>query len=44
MARSHGLEVQLVEADWRRGADIADLRQHLAADTGHAHQGGVRRA
>ncbi len=36
MARSHGLEVRLVEADWRRGADIADVRRHLAADTGHA--------
>jgi alanine-glyoxylate transaminase/serine-glyoxylate transaminase/serine-pyruvate transaminase len=36
MARSHGLEVRLVEADWRRGVDIADVRQHLAADTGHA--------
>jgi alanine-glyoxylate transaminase/serine-glyoxylate transaminase/serine-pyruvate transaminase len=36
MARSHGLEVRLVEADWRRGVDIADVRKVLAADTQHA--------
>jgi alanine-glyoxylate transaminase/serine-glyoxylate transaminase/serine-pyruvate transaminase len=36
MARSHGLEVHLVEADWRRGVDIADLRSILAKDTAHA--------
>lgn len=35
MARGHGLEVQVVAADWRRGADIADVRAALAADTGH---------
>jgi alanine-glyoxylate transaminase/serine-glyoxylate transaminase/serine-pyruvate transaminase len=35
MARSHGLEVRLVEADWRRGADIADVRRLLAEDTAH---------
>jgi alanine-glyoxylate transaminase/serine-glyoxylate transaminase/serine-pyruvate transaminase len=35
MARSHGLEVRLIEADWRRGADIADVRRTLAADTAH---------
>src|SRR6201990_463416 len=33
MARGHGLEVQLVTADWRRGVDIADVRKGLAADT-----------
>ena len=32
MARSHGLEVQLVTADWRRGVDLAALRSALAAD------------
>lgn len=35
MARGHGLEVQVVEADWRRGVDIADVRRALAADTDH---------
>jgi alanine-glyoxylate transaminase / serine-glyoxylate transaminase / serine-pyruvate transaminase len=35
MARSHGLEVRVVEADWRRGVDIADVRRVLAADTAH---------
>ena len=36
MARSHGLEVQLVAADWRRGVDIADVRKALEADKNHA--------
>jgi alanine-glyoxylate transaminase / serine-glyoxylate transaminase / serine-pyruvate transaminase len=36
MARSHGLEVQMVAADWRRGVDIEDVRKALAADTEHA--------
>jgi alanine-glyoxylate transaminase/serine-glyoxylate transaminase/serine-pyruvate transaminase len=36
MARGHGLEVQLVAADWRRGVDLADLHRALAADTAHA--------
>ena len=36
MARGHGLEVQVVAADWRRGVDIADVSRALAADTGHA--------
>ena len=36
MARSHGLEVRMLTADWRRGVDIAELRSVLAADTGHA--------
>jgi alanine-glyoxylate transaminase / serine-glyoxylate transaminase / serine-pyruvate transaminase len=35
MARSHGLEVRTIEADWRRGVDVADLRRALAADTSH---------
>jgi alanine-glyoxylate transaminase/serine-glyoxylate transaminase/serine-pyruvate transaminase len=35
MARGHGLEVRVVEADWRRGVDIADVRKALAADTAH---------
>jgi alanine-glyoxylate transaminase / serine-glyoxylate transaminase / serine-pyruvate transaminase len=35
MARGHGLEVELVSADWRRGVDIADVRKHLDADTTH---------
>src|SRR6195952_1213047 len=36
MARGHGLEVRVVEADWRRGVDIADVRRALGADTAHA--------
>jgi alanine-glyoxylate transaminase/serine-glyoxylate transaminase/serine-pyruvate transaminase len=36
MARSHGLEVQMIEADWRRGVDISALRDALAADKAHA--------
>jgi len=36
MARGHGLQVQVVTADWRRGVDIADVGKALAADTGHA--------
>jgi len=35
LARCHGLEVRVVEADWRRGVDIADLRRTLAADAAH---------
>ena len=35
MARGHGLKVKVVQADWRRGVDIADLRRALAADTAH---------
>ena len=35
MARSHGLEVRTVQADWRRGVDIADVRDVLSADAGH---------
>lgn len=36
MARSHGLEVRLIKADWRRGVDIADVGKALATDTEHA--------
>ncbi len=35
MARRHGLAVHMLEADWRRGADMAALRQVLDADTAH---------
>ena len=35
MGRSHGLEVRSVAADWRRGADIADVRKALDADKAH---------
>ncbi len=35
MARGHGLEVRVIAADWRRGADIDHLRKELAADTAH---------
>ena len=36
MARGHGLEVRVVEADWRRGVDIAEVGKALAADTAGA--------
>ena len=35
MGRSHGLEVRTVAADWRRGAEIADVRNALEADKAH---------
>jgi alanine-glyoxylate transaminase/serine-glyoxylate transaminase/serine-pyruvate transaminase len=35
MARGHGLEVQVVAADWRRGVDIADVRATLIEDAEH---------
>ncbi|MBN8903216.1 MAG: aminotransferase class V-fold PLP-dependent enzyme, partial [Rhodospirillales bacterium] len=35
MAKSHGLEVRMLEADWRRGVDMGALRSALAADTSH---------
>jgi alanine-glyoxylate transaminase/serine-glyoxylate transaminase/serine-pyruvate transaminase len=35
MARGHGLEVQVIAADWRRGVNIADVHYALAADTAH---------
>jgi alanine-glyoxylate transaminase / serine-glyoxylate transaminase / serine-pyruvate transaminase len=36
MARAHGLDVQSIAADWRRGVDIAAVRDALAADMAHA--------
>jgi alanine-glyoxylate transaminase / serine-glyoxylate transaminase / serine-pyruvate transaminase len=36
MAKSFGLDVQTVAADWRQGVDIANVRAALQADTGHA--------
>ena len=36
MARAHGLDVQSVAADWRRGVDIAALRDTLTADKARA--------
>jgi alanine-glyoxylate transaminase / serine-glyoxylate transaminase / serine-pyruvate transaminase len=35
MARAHGLDVQIVAADWRRGVDIGDVQRALTADTEH---------
>ena len=35
MARAHGLEVRMVQADWRVGADVADLRRVLSEDAAH---------
>ncbi len=36
MAEALGLKVQTVAADWRRGADFADVAAALAADADHA--------
>ena len=36
MGRGHGLTVQTVAADWRKGVDMPALAAALAADTGHA--------
>ncbi|WP_428533929.1 pyridoxal-phosphate-dependent aminotransferase family protein [Rhodopila sp.] len=36
MARGHGLEVRVVEADWRRGVDIGEVGKALAADGARA--------
>ncbi len=36
MARAHGLDVQSIAADWRRGVDIGAVRDALAADKAHA--------
>jgi alanine-glyoxylate transaminase/serine-glyoxylate transaminase/serine-pyruvate transaminase len=36
MGRRHGLDVRLLQADWRRGASIDELRPVLEADTAHA--------
>jgi alanine-glyoxylate transaminase/serine-glyoxylate transaminase/serine-pyruvate transaminase len=36
MARSHGLDVVVLPADWRRGVDVAALCTALAEDAGHA--------
>jgi alanine-glyoxylate transaminase/serine-glyoxylate transaminase/serine-pyruvate transaminase len=36
MARSHGLEVHMQPADWRRGVDLPALQATLEADTAHA--------
>ena len=39
MGRGFGLEVDVLPADRRRGADMGALRAALAADTGHAIKG-----
>jgi alanine-glyoxylate transaminase/serine-glyoxylate transaminase/serine-pyruvate transaminase len=36
MAKSLGIDVQTLAADWRTGADIGALQAAMAADTGHA--------
>jgi len=36
MAAAHGLEVQMVPADWRHGVEIAAVKAALAADTKRA--------
>jgi alanine-glyoxylate transaminase / serine-glyoxylate transaminase / serine-pyruvate transaminase len=35
MARGHGLVARVLAADWRRGVDMAALREELAADKSH---------
>ena len=36
MAKSLGIDVQTLPADWRTGADMGALQAAMAADTGHA--------
>ena len=36
MARDLGVRVQTIDADWRRGVDVAAVRAALAEDTAHA--------
>ena len=36
MARRLGLSVEVLEGDWRTGADTAGIEAHLAEDRGHA--------
>ena len=36
MGRQLNLEVRMLDADWRRGADMAELEAALRADTAHA--------
>jgi len=35
LARRHGLEVETIAADWRRGVEIAELRRKLVEDKAH---------
>ena len=35
MARGHGLDVHVLECDWRRGVEVGALRDALAGDAGH---------
>ncbi|HUA78697.1 MAG TPA: aminotransferase class V-fold PLP-dependent enzyme [Acetobacteraceae bacterium] len=35
LARKHGLEVETVAADWRRGVELVELRRKLAEDKAH---------
>ncbi|HEY0418572.1 MAG TPA: aminotransferase class V-fold PLP-dependent enzyme [Acetobacteraceae bacterium] len=39
MAEGHGLRVQTIPADWRRGPDMVALREALEADRGHEIKG-----
>jgi alanine-glyoxylate transaminase/serine-glyoxylate transaminase/serine-pyruvate transaminase len=36
LSRSFGINAELLEVDWREGANIAALNERLAADTAHA--------
>ncbi|WP_323764139.1 pyridoxal-phosphate-dependent aminotransferase family protein [Marinovum sp.] len=36
LARRLGLDPQVIETDWRQGADVAAIEDHLHADSGHA--------
>jgi alanine-glyoxylate transaminase / serine-glyoxylate transaminase / serine-pyruvate transaminase len=39
MARAHGLHAQILSADWRHGAFVADIHAALVADTQHGIKG-----
>ncbi len=39
MVRSHGIRAQLIQADWRRGADLGAIEAALRADGGHVVKG-----
>jgi len=39
LSKSFGIEVEMFEVDWRVGADLSVLAEHLAADKAHAIKG-----
>ena len=36
LSQKFGLEAELFDVDWREGADLAALREKIAADSGHS--------